>query len=71
MAKKRGQGKKLATAVTSGHEIDPLNENVIFKLEELEKRLEMQNMPVALGCGVQSPGCYTDGCEGDYCFDFF
>ena len=67
---KRVKGKKTTTGTTSGHEIDPLNENVIFKLEELEKRLEMQSMPVTLGCGVQSPGCYTDGCEGEYCFDF-
>ena len=70
MTRKRGHGKKITTGENSGREIDPLNESAIFKLEELEKRLEMQSMPVTVGCGVQSPGCYTDGCEGEYCFDY-
>ena len=73
MGQGRNKRRKSPSGKYAGHEITSLNEptETIFELEELEKRLEMQRLPLESGtCDIQEAGCYADGCEGNYCVEY-
>ena len=56
-------------------EITPFNDHdsIVFRLEELEKRLEMQRVPLGTPDTASEVGCYQDACEQVcewYCDDY-
>jgi hypothetical protein len=68
MGKKRDKEETIGTKTKLIREILPLTdlEGIVFELDELEKRLEMQTVqPDAFGeegTGY-TPGCQADGCD--------
>ena len=58
-----------------GQEMVPLNERGtgLFELEELERRLEMQRLPLGSSLEAADAVCYTDACDQIcdlYCADY-
>jgi len=56
-------------------EVVPLNEQGtgLFELEELERRLEMQRVPLGSSLEAAGAGCYSDACDQVcelYCADY-